>query len=88
MEKQYEDNQKELETLSSTLTEMNCQMQIHLKVSMHSVLEEYSDLVRYQVIQSKSAWYASCTAPDTWRNDEDCSCPSGQTEPECTASIV
>lgn len=34
MEKQYEDNQKELETLSSTLTEMNCQMQIHLKVSM------------------------------------------------------
>jgi len=69
MEKQYEDNQKELETLSSTLTEMNCQMQIHLKV-----------------IQSKSAWYASCTAPDNWRHDEECSCPAGQTEPECMAS--
>jgi len=32
MEKQYEDNQKELETLSSTLTKMNCNMQLHLKV--------------------------------------------------------
>ena len=32
MEKQYEDNQKELEELSMTLTQMNCQMQIHLKV--------------------------------------------------------
>jgi chromosome segregation ATPase len=32
MEKQYEDNQKELEELSETLTQMNCQMQIHLKV--------------------------------------------------------
>merc|ERR1712142_661038 len=31
MEKQYEKNQKELETLSETLQEMNCQMQIHLK---------------------------------------------------------
>merc|ERR1719507_124744 len=32
MEKQYEKNQKELEELSETLTQMNCQMQIHLKV--------------------------------------------------------
>ena len=32
MEKQYEENQKELETLSESLTKMNCQMQIHLKV--------------------------------------------------------
>merc|ERR1712095_121312 len=35
MEKQYEDNQKELEELSETLTQMNCQMQIHLKVIQH-----------------------------------------------------
>ena len=33
MEKQYEENQKELELLSESLTKMNCQMQIHLKVS-------------------------------------------------------
>merc|ERR1711994_881623 len=32
MEKQYEENQKELELLSESLTKMNCQMQIHLKV--------------------------------------------------------
>ena len=32
MEKQYEENQKELESLSESLTTMNCQMQIHLKV--------------------------------------------------------
>ena len=34
MEKQYEDNQQELEELSAKLTNMNCQMQIHLKVGM------------------------------------------------------
>ena len=34
MEKQYEDNQKELEELSAKLTNMNCQMQIHLKVNI------------------------------------------------------
>ena len=32
MEKQYEKNQSELEELSETLTGMNCQMQIYLKV--------------------------------------------------------
>jgi len=32
MEKQYEENQKELEQLRITLTRMNCQMEIHLKV--------------------------------------------------------
>merc|ERR1719507_587916 len=32
MEKQYEENQKELQTLETDLTSMNCQMQIHLKV--------------------------------------------------------
>merc|ERR1739838_1288747 len=31
MEKQYEENQAELEELSDTLTSMNCQMQIYLK---------------------------------------------------------
>jgi len=31
MERQYEKNQKELEVLSETLQEMNCQMQIYLK---------------------------------------------------------
>merc|ERR1712198_172355 len=31
MERQYEKNQKEMETLSETLQEMNCQMQIYLK---------------------------------------------------------
>jgi len=66
MEKQYEDNQKELEELSDILIHMNCQMQIHLKV-----------------IQSKSAWYTSCTPPNTWRHEEDCSCPPGKQEPEC-----
>jgi len=35
MEKQYEDNQKELEELAETLRQMNCQMQIHLKVIQH-----------------------------------------------------
>ena len=38
MEKQYEDNQKELEELSETLTSMNCQMQIHLKVTRHTYI--------------------------------------------------
>ena len=33
MEKQYEKNQKELEELSETLQTMNCQIQIHLKVT-------------------------------------------------------
>lgn len=68
MEKQYEDNQKELETLEETLTNMNCQMQIHLKV-----------------IQSKSAWYTGCSPPNTWQPEEDCACPVGQTEPQCSA---
>jgi laminin beta 1 len=67
MEKQYEENQKELEELSNTLTHMNCQMQIHLKV-----------------IQSKSAWYTGCTPPTTWSHQEDCTCPAGQTEPQCS----
>merc|ERR1739844_411192 len=31
MEKQYEENQKELEELSGTLQTMNCQMLVHLK---------------------------------------------------------
>lgn len=66
MENQYEDNQKELEDLRDTLTHMNCQMQIHLKV-----------------IQSKSAWYTGCTPATTWRHQEECSCPNGQTEPTC-----
>merc|ERR1711997_457933 len=66
MEKQYEDNQKELEELSETLTQMNCQMQIHLKV-----------------IQSKSNFYTACNPPGTWEPAEDCTCKTGETEPEC-----
>jgi len=31
MEKQYEENQKELEQLSENLQMMNCKMQMHLK---------------------------------------------------------
>ena len=38
MERQYEKNQKELETLSETLQEMNCQMQIYLKVIVNCIL--------------------------------------------------
>merc|ERR1711973_521498 len=66
MEKQYEENQKELELLSESLTKMNCQMQIHLKV-----------------IQSKSAWYMGCMTPSKWSSEEDCTCPNGETEPQC-----
>merc|ERR1711936_1073295 len=66
MEKQYEENQKELELLSENLTKMNCQMQIHLKV-----------------IQSKSAWYTGCMTPSRWSNEEKCTCPNGDTEPQC-----
>lgn len=66
MEKQYEENQKELELLSESLTNMNCQMQIHLKV-----------------IQSKSAWYTGCMTPSKWSSEEDCTCPNGETEPQC-----
>merc|ERR1711934_88153 len=66
MEKQYEENQKELESLSESLTTMNCQMQIHLKV-----------------IQSKSAWYTGCMTPSRWSNEEKCTCPNGDTEPQC-----
>ena len=32
MEKEYEENQRQLDTLSSQLTELNCKMQIHLSV--------------------------------------------------------
>ena len=46
MEKQYEENQKELETLSESLTKMNCQMQIHLKVeSINPSLVSYNPFV-------------------------------------------
>ena len=38
MEKQYEENQKELEDLSETLTMMECQMHIHLKVNIFANL--------------------------------------------------
>jgi hypothetical protein len=81
MEKQYEDNQKELETLEETLTSMNCQMQIHLKVTVCSS----EQLTALQVIQSKSAWYTGCSPPTTWQPEEDCACPTGQTEPQCSA---
>merc|ERR1719336_1610233 len=66
MEKQYEENQKELEDLSETLTMMECQMHIHLKV-----------------IQDKSAWYTGCMTPSMWSSEEDCTCPNGETEPQC-----
>merc|ERR1712051_441250 len=66
MEKQYEENQKELDALSKSLTTMNCEMQIHLKV-----------------IQSKSAWYTGCMTPSRWSNEEECTCPNGDTEPQC-----
>lgn len=49
MEKQYEDNQKELEQLSETLTKMNCQMQIHLKV-----IQDKSNF--YTACQPPSTW--------------------------------
>ena len=34
MEKEYEENQRQLDTLSAQLTQLNCQMQIHLIVSI------------------------------------------------------
>ena len=80
MEKQYEENQKELESLSESLTTMNCQMQIHLKVS--SSAEAIKNFC-LQVIQSKSAWYTGCMTPSRWSNEEECTCPNGDTEPQC-----
>ena len=32
MEKEYEENQRQLDSLSSQLTQLNCKMQIHLMV--------------------------------------------------------
>merc|ERR1712038_2203047 len=49
MEKQYEDNQKELEEFSETLTSMNCQMQIHLLV-----IQDKSNF--YTACQPPSTW--------------------------------
>merc|ERR1712154_309567 len=68
MEKQYEDNQKELEELSETLTQMNCLMQIHLKV-----IQAKSNF--YTTCQPPRAWepMEECV----------CSSGTGQTEPEC-----
>jgi len=68
MEKQYEDNQKELEELSETLTQMNCQMQIHLKV-----IQAKSNF--YTTCQPPRTWepMEECV----------CSSGTGQTEPEC-----
>jgi len=49
MEKQYEENQKDLEQLSETLKMMNCQMQIHLKV-----IQDKSNF--YTTCQSPNRW--------------------------------
>ena len=84
MEKQYEENQKELELLSESLTKMNCQMQIHLKVSFcQDQVQKVIFFSLVQVIQSKSAWYTGCMTPSKWSSEEDCTCPNGETEPQC-----
>jgi hypothetical protein len=35
MEKEYEENQRQLDSLSSQLTQLNCKMQIHLMVKLY-----------------------------------------------------
>jgi len=62
MEKQYEENQAELEELSDTLTSMNCQMQIYLKT-----IQAKSNF--YRTCQPPRVWEAgeecSCQAGQT-----------------------
>ena len=84
MEKQYEENQRELEELSRTLQTMNCQMLVHLKVCPPVFHWSVSLTLVFQTIQAKSNFYTTCQPPRVFEPLEECDCSGGRTQPVCT----
>ena len=41
-------------------------------------------LIHLQVIEDKANYHRTCTPPGTFESEQECTCPPGAMEPECT----